>query len=91
MSGDDYTFRVKIEGGRVSIMCFGLPSVDVDCEGEYDSADDLPNWVQDRLAILMMTPTTKPTADIRGIGRRISQDVFWIYAPRPSGEDKSQA
>lgn len=88
---DNYTYRVSIDGRTIRIICFGIPTIDVDCEGEYDGADALPDWVQDRLAILMMTPNDKPTADIRSIGRRISKDVFWIYAPKPSSEDKSRA
>lgn len=78
---DDYTYRVRIEGGVISIMCFGLPTVDSNCEGDYDGVDALPDWVQDRLAILMMTPTTRPTSDIPTVGRRISGNVFWVYAP----------
>lgn len=89
---DDYTYRVSIEdGGRIHIVCFGLPTVDSNCEGHYDKADDLPNWVQDRLAILMMTPNVKPTPDIRGVGRRISGSVFWIYAPDHTPEEDARA
>lgn len=85
---DDYTYRVSIEqGGAIDIICFGLPTVDINCEGHYDKADDLPNWVQDRLAILMMTPNVKPTPDIAGVGRRISGSVFWIYAPDTVRDD----
>lgn len=87
---DDYTYRVEINRDRVNIICFGLPTVDANCEGEYDSVDALPNWVQERLAILMMTPNTKPTRDIPKIGRRVSGNVFWVYAPEPSSEDKSR-
>lgn len=89
---DDYTYRVNIEAdGSIHIVCFGLPTVDSNCEGHYDKADDLPNWVQDRLAILMMTPNVKPTPDIRGVGRRISGSVFWIYAPDHTPEEDARA
>ena len=89
---DDYTYRVNIEtDGSIHIICFGLPTVDSNCEGHYDKADDLPNWVQDRLAILMMTPNVKPTPDIRGVGRRISGSVFWIYAPDHTPEEDARA
>ena len=84
---DDYTYRLSIDADKqISIVCFGLPTVDANCEGTYDSVDDLPNWVQDRLAILMMIPITKPTPDIPEVGRRISTSVFWLYAPRPDAE-----
>jgi len=84
---DDYTYRLSIDADKqISIVCFGLPTVDANCAGTYDSVDDLPNWVQDRLAILMMIPITKPTPDIPEVGRRISTSVFWLYAPRPDAE-----
>lgn len=84
---DDYTYRLSIDADKqINIVCFGLPTVDANCEGTYDSVDDLPNWVQDRLAILMMIPITKPTPDIPEVGRRISTSVFWLYAPRPDAE-----
>lgn len=84
---DDYTYRLSIDADKqISIVCFGLPTVDANCEGTYDSVDDLPSWVQDRLAILMMIPITKPTPDIPEVGRRISTSAFWLYAPRPDAE-----
>lgn len=90
-SPDDYTFRVSINrDNSIDIMCFGIPTVDTNCEGHYDTASDLPNWVQDRLAILMMTSNVKPTTDIRGVGRRISESVFWVYAPEPTPEEQSR-
>lgn len=87
---DDYTYRVCIEEGTIRLQCFGLPTVDSNCEGDYDSVDALPDWVQDRLAILMMTPTTKPTSDIPTVGRRISRNVFWVYAPEHIPDEKSR-
>jgi hypothetical protein len=84
---EDYTYRVEIGGEWVTIICFGFPSVDTDCEGSYYGVDALPNWVQERLAVLMMTPTTKPTMDIEKVGRRISEHVFWVYAPEDIPSD----
>ena len=90
---DEETFRVNImPDGTVSVLCFSLPTVDSNCEGHYDRVDALPNWVQERLAILMMTDhRIKPTPHIADIGRRISEGIFWVYSPRATSEEESRA
>ena len=47
--------------------------------GEYPSVDDLPLWMQEKVALLMMTPLDKPTSEVEGIGRRIDNNVYWIF------------
>ena len=43
--------------------------------------DDLPMWVQRRLAVLSTFLATPPIPDVVGVGRRISEDVYWVYFP----------
>lgn len=43
--------------------------------------DDLPMWVQRRLAVLSTFLTTPPIPDVVGVGRRISENVYWVYFP----------
>ena len=78
---DDNVYRVVVFHDGVDVMCFGLASVDSHIDGHYDSPDDLPNWVKERLAVLMITTGTPPTTEVVGIGRRISNHVYWVYAP----------
>jgi hypothetical protein len=78
---DDNVYRVGIFPDGVDVMCFGLASVDSCIEGHYDTSDDLPNWVKERLAVLMILDTTPPTGEVEGVGRRISSHVYWVYAP----------
>ena len=78
---DDKLYRVVIQNGKVSVSCFGMDLLDPQAQGEYDSVDDLPKWVQDRLAVLMITSGTPPTQEVAGVGRRISSHVYWVYAP----------
>lgn len=80
-ANDDNIYRVSIYPNGVSVVCFGLARVDSRCEGFYNSVDDLPKWVQERLAVLMITSTETPTAEVEGVGRRISSSTFWVYAP----------
>jgi hypothetical protein len=77
---DDKLYRVVIREGRVEVMCFGVDLLDPQAEGEYDSVDDLPKWVQDRLAVLMITSAKPPTVEVDGVGRRIDENVYWIHA-----------
>jgi len=43
--------------------------------------DDLPMWVQRRLAVLSTFIATPPIPDVVGVGRRISENVYWVYFP----------
>lgn len=72
-------FRVEIEPSVVKMVCLDSERIDPSEEGEYNSVDDLPNWVQERLAILMMMSTEPPTQFVDGVGRRISEDVYWVF------------
>jgi hypothetical protein len=53
--------------------------VDSVVSGEYDSVDALPLWMQEKVALLMMTPLDKPTSEVEGVGRRIDDNVYWIF------------
>jgi hypothetical protein len=84
-------YRIKINENK---------SVDTDCydmienwksklKRKYANVDDLPMWVQEKLAVLM---TTKPSDDdVEHIGRRINETVFWVYGrnPREEGQEES--
>lgn len=78
---DDNIYRVSVFPDGIDIICFGLSSVDSDIDGHYDQTDDLPNWVKERLAVLMITSGIPPTQEVVGVGRRISSHVYWVYAP----------
>lgn len=78
---DDKIYRVSIFPDGVDVICLGLDNVDSNLEGHYDHVDDLPNWVQERLAVLSMMSASPPTNMIEGIGRRISKHVYWVFTP----------
>jgi len=78
---DDNIYRVSVFPDGIDIICFGLSSIDSDINGHYDRSDDLPNWVKERLAVLMITNGIPPTQEVAGVGRRISSHVYWVYAP----------
>lgn len=77
------TYRIAVDmNGRVNITTWGLA---VDLDRSYDSVDDLPQWMQRKIAVLMIFDPDKPMEDIKGIGRRISRATFWVYPDE--GED----
>jgi len=78
---DDNIYRVSVFPDGIDILCFGLSSIDSNINGHYDRSDDLPNWVKERLAVLMITSGIPPTQEVAGVGRRISSHVYWVYAP----------
>ena len=77
---DDNIYRVYVNPhtNAVEVSCIGM-EVDSAVSGEYPSVDDLPLWMQEKVALLMMTSYTPPVTPIRGVGQRIREDTFWIY------------
>jgi len=90
----DYTlYQVKIDADtkRVHVACLGIYCVDNELEEWYDCVNDLPKWVQEKLAVLMMLEPTglkKPMLN-RGedgvlqvnkpeLGYRINDNEFYI-------------
>jgi DNA relaxase NicK len=45
----------------------------------YGDVDNLPEWVQNQVAVLMLLDPNNKNSDIEGVGRRITKNVFWIY------------
>ena len=79
---DDNAYRIDVQSnGRVEVLCFGIESIDTELEGYYDSLQDLPKWVQERIALLSMLKHEPPTEEVEGIGRRISVSTYWVYKP----------
>jgi len=77
---DDNVYRVYVNPhtNAVEVSCIGM-EVDSVVSGEYDSVDALPLWMQEKVALLMMTPLDKPTSEVEGVGRRIDDNVYWIF------------
>ena len=88
---DDNTYRIRLMERGIEVLCFGIESVDSKLEGYYDAVDELPDWVQERLAVLMVLDSTPPTGELVGVGRRISERVFWVYAPDTASSASASA
>ncbi len=77
---DDKIYRVMIHKNLVEVIPLGLDIVDNDVAGNYSSTNDLPVWMQERLAVLACMSPKPPTDNVEGIGRRIEKNIFWLYA-----------
>ncbi len=78
---DDKIYRVYIcpNTDTIAVACIGMDSVDSEAEGDYHSVDALPLWMQEKIALLMMTGLDKPTKSVEGVGRRIDANTYWVY------------
>lgn len=76
----DSVYRVRVDPntGSVEVVCLGMDSVDSEAEGIYNDTSLLPDWMQDKLAVLSMMKVDPPQTKIEGVGMRVDQNVFWI-------------
>lgn len=75
-------YRISIrESGSVEVMSLFLNGVDDPYGGVYDDPNELPEWMQERIATLSLLSFSPPTEEVEGVGRRISKNTFWVEAP----------
>lgn len=79
--GYDTMYRVMVDNGKncVRVQCIGMYCLDSDVEDTYSGLEKLPQWMQEKVALLMMTSIDPPTVPVEGIGKRISENTFWVY------------
>lgn len=89
-------YRVKINNNlTIDTDCYDL--IDSYCpklDKHYAKADDLPTWVQEKLAVLMVIdPEQVGGREVEKVGRRINKNIFWVYDygddTRKEGESSS--
>lgn len=68
-----YCIMVSKRTKKVYVSCIGINCVDNELEDVYTSTDDLPTWVKDKIAILMLVDK------VEGVGYRIEDEKFYIY------------
>ena len=78
----DPMYRVILDGSgenSIKVQCIGMYCVDSMVDGSYSGMEELPQWMQEKVALLMMTSYIPPTIDVKGVGRRINERTFWVY------------
>lgn len=85
---DDTIYRVEISPVRknVRVVAIGMSSLDSILDEHYDTVEDLPDWMQKKLAVLSMMSPKPPTEFVEGVGRRIEMYVYWLVGG-PDGDD----
>ncbi len=76
----DTLYRVSIDPdtNTVQVSCIGIDRVDSKLGGTYLTVEDLPQWVQERIALLMMVDPKPLASEVDGVGQRIDRYTFWI-------------
>ena len=80
-----YRVDVNVLDGTVSVTCYGLWCLDNTDAGEYSGVGSLPEWVKDRLAVLM---TVNRNEEVAGVGQRIAENVFHVIKPKENDNDE---
>lgn len=82
-------YRLVInDDGSVNTSCYEmLDAFAPELKNSYETVDELPKWVQDRIAVLMLLDHTKQNEEVENVGRRISKDIFWVFKGEADGDD----
>ena len=80
-------YRIRIhEDSSVETTCYDmLDNFKPELDNHYGHIDDLPSWVQDKLAVLMLLDHKVRNEEVKDVGRRISEDVFWVFKRENDG------
>jgi len=90
MLAEQPIYRVSIHDrtGEVNTDCYDLlENFAPELKMRYDTINDMPNWAQAKLAVLMVLDPMKVNNDIEGVGKRISRNIYWLYKENSSGDD----
>ena len=77
-ASDDNLYRIVIDPDEVTTMCMGLDTVDSELDAVYPDVVSLPMWVKRRIAVRMCDYKDHPTPVVKGVGRRIEENIFWV-------------
>jgi hypothetical protein len=89
MIKDNPCYRIKIyEDSSVETTCYDLlDNFKPELDNHYEHLDDLPEWAQNKLAVLMLLDHTKHNEEVKDVGRRISEDIYWVFKRENDGGD----
>ena len=75
----DFIWRIEERNdGTVESMYIGFLPIDSSRVTHYNSGNDLPEWIKDRIAVLRMMPPKSTESVVFGVGRRIDTNIFWV-------------
>ena len=82
-----YRLEIHDRTGEVITDCYDLlENFAPELKKSYDGVDELPQWVQDKLAVLLLLDHTKSNKEVEGVGRRINKSIFWVFKGEHDGD-----
>jgi len=77
---NDSVYRVNFlpDKNTVDVIGLGINGLDLPHQGTYHK-DNMPDWMQDKLHALAVLRVPPPEANVEGVGKRISETIFWVY------------
>ena len=82
-----YRLEIHDRTGEVITDCYDLlENFAPELKTSYDCVDELPQWVQDKLAVLMLFDHTKQNEEVENVGRRINKNIFWVFKGENDGD-----
>ena len=73
-----YRVQVYPDTDSASILPLGMECIESDLEGLY-TWGELPEWMTDKIAVLSTLHIPPPPHEVLSVGKRISQNIFWVY------------
>lgn len=75
----DFVWRIEEnDDGSVECTYIGFCAIDSERTKTYTSSQELPEWIKDRVAVLRMMPPDPTKSVVFGVGRRVSESVYWV-------------
>ena len=67
-------YRISINDDHtIETTCYELmDNFKPELKNYYETIDELPKWVQDKISVLMLLDHTKKNEEVEGVGRRIT-------------------
>ena len=83
------TYRIQIHpDSSVETTCYEMmDAFKPELDRIYLDVDELPQWVQDKLAVLMLLDHNVTNVEIEDVGRRITEDIYWVFKRDSDGGD----
>lgn len=75
----DFVWRIEEkDNGSVESIYIGFCPIDSERTKTYTTSQELPEWIQDRVAVLRMMPPDPNKSIVYGVGRRVSETIYWV-------------
>jgi hypothetical protein len=75
----DFIWRIEeCDDGTIDCMYIGFCPIDSERLKTYATSEELPEWIKDRVAVLRMMPADPNDSVVFGVGRRVSESIYWV-------------